>query len=116
MPLYLLLMWGIHSLLRFWIRISLVLRRDEYYTVTEDTISEAFVAETLYRVTGVPELAPTVVVHYPDLSTEDPLGVEGDENDGLIEEVADSPHFGPETVEAVQAYLGRMCEPLLEKY
>ncbi|RKU39391.1 DNA-directed RNA polymerase subunit beta [Candidatus Poribacteria bacterium] len=87
---------------------------DEYYTVTEDTVSEAFVAETLYRVTDVPELAPTVVVHYPDLLPEDPMIAEGDENDGMIEEIADSPHFGPETVEAVQAYLGRICEPLLE--
>ncbi len=87
---------------------------DAYYTVTEDTISEAFVAETLYRVTGVPELAPTVVVHYPDLSTEDPMEIEGDENDGMIEAIAESPHFGPETVAAVQAYLGRICEPLLE--
>ncbi|MDE0553137.1 MAG: DNA-directed RNA polymerase subunit beta, partial [Candidatus Poribacteria bacterium] len=88
---------------------------DGYYTVTEDTVSEAFVAETLYRVTEVPELAPTVVVHYPDLSIEDPIGVEGDENEGMIEPVADSPHFGPETVEAIQAYLGGVCEPLLER-
>ena len=87
---------------------------DEYYTVTEDTVSEAFVAETLYRVTDAPELAPTVVVHYPDLSIEDPMIAEDDTNEGMIETVSESPHFGPETVEAVQAYLGGICEPLLE--
>ena len=88
---------------------------DEYYTVTEDTVSEAFVAETLYRVTDVPELAPTVVVHYPDLSIEDPMIAEDAENEGMIEEVSESPHFGRETVETVQVYLGRICEPLLER-
>ncbi len=87
---------------------------DAYYTVTEDAVSEAFVAETLYRVTDVPELAPTVVTHYPDPSIEEPMLAEGDENDGIIEEVAESPQFGRETVEAVQAYLGGICEPLLE--
>ena len=87
---------------------------DASYTVTEDTVSEAFVAETLYRVTEVPELAPTVATHYPDLLIEAPMIAEGDENEGIIEEVTESSHFRPETVEAVQAYLGGMCEPLLE--
>ena len=87
---------------------------DAYYTVTEDTVSEAFVAETLYRVTDVPELAPTVVTHYPDPSIEDPIIAEGDESEGMIEAVPESAQFGPETVAAVQAYLGGMCEPLLE--
>ena len=87
---------------------------EAYYTVTEDTVSEAFVAETLYRVTDVPELAPTVATHYPDPSIEEPMLAEDDENDGMIEEVAESPQFGTETVEAVQAYLGGICEPLLE--
>lgn len=89
---------------------------DAYYTVTEDAVSEAFVAETLYRVIDVPELAPTVATHYPDPPIEDTMLAEGDENDGMIEieEVAESPQFGRETVAAVQAYLGGICEPLLE--
>ncbi len=87
---------------------------DEYYTVTEDAVSEAFVAETLYRVTHVPEIAPTVVAHYLEPSIEDSAIDEGDESEGMIEDVPESTHFGPETVEAVQAYLGRISEPLLE--
>ena len=87
---------------------------EEYYTVTEDTLSEAFVAETRYQVTDVPELAPTVTVHYPDLLVDDLTISEVDEGDGMIEEVPESLHFGPETVAAVQAYLGGICEPLLE--
>lgn len=89
---------------------------DAYYTVTEDAVSEAFVAETLYRVIDVPELAPTVATHYPDPPIEDTMLAEGDENDGMIEieEVAESLQFGRETVAAVQAYLGGICEPLLE--
>ena len=87
---------------------------DEYYTVTEETVSEAFVAETLYRVTDVPELAPTVVVDYPDTSIDEPVVAEGDAHEGMIEEISEPLHFGPETVAAVQAYLGGICEPLLE--
>ena len=88
---------------------------DEYYTVTEETVSEAFVAETLYRVTDVPALAPTVVVHYPDTSIDDPGVAEGDANEGMIEEILEPVHFGPETVAAVQTYLGEICEPFLER-
>ena len=50
---------------------------DEYYTVIEDTVSEAFTAETRYSVTDVPESVPTIVVHYPDPSFEEPI-VAGD--------------------------------------
>lgn len=80
---------------------------DEYYTVTEDTDSEVFTAETLYEVTSVPESIPSIVVHYPDLS-EEPMDAETDENDGIIEEVSESQHFEPETIEAVQAYFGEV--------
>ncbi len=41
---------------------------DEYHLVTEDTNSEAFSAETGYRVTDVPEPIPTIVVHPSDSS------------------------------------------------
>ena len=36
---------------------------DAYHLVTEDANSEAFIAEACYRVTDVPELIPTIVVH-----------------------------------------------------
>ncbi len=41
---------------------------DESHLVTEDTNSEAFSAETGYRVTDVPEPIPTIVVHPSDSS------------------------------------------------
>ena len=41
---------------------------DEYHVVTEDTNSEAFIAEASYRVTDVPEPIPTIVVHPSDSS------------------------------------------------
>ncbi len=87
---------------------------DVSYTVTEDTVSEAFVAETFYRVTDVPELPPTVVTYYPDMSIEDSTNAGDDENDSMIEAIAESPYFGPETVEIAQTYLAGMCAPLLE--
>ena len=87
---------------------------DPYYIVTEDTVSEAFVAEMLYRVTDVTEPAPTVVVHYPDPSIEEPISSEADENGGIIEEIHEPQRFGRETISAVQEYLGGVCEPLLE--
>ena len=87
---------------------------DEYYTVTEDTASEAFVAETLYRITDVPEPVPTIVTHYPDPSIDEPIGSEDDENEGVIEEISELQHFGPETISAVQAYLGEVSKLLLE--
>ena len=88
---------------------------DAYHTVTEDTISEAFVAESLYRVTDVTEPAPTVVVHYPDLSIEELLSSEGDENEGMIEKIPEPQVFEPEAISAVQEYLGGVCQPTLEK-
>ena len=41
---------------------------DEYHLVTEDTNSEAFIAEAGYRVTDVPEPIPTIVVYPSDSS------------------------------------------------
>jgi DNA-directed RNA polymerase beta subunit len=87
---------------------------DPYYTVTENTVSEAFVAEPLYSVTDVTEPAPTIVVHYPDPSIEEPISSEDDENEGIIEEVPEAHSFEPETIRAVQEYLGEICKPLLE--
>ena len=88
---------------------------DPYYTVTEDATSEAFVAETLYRVTDVTEPAPTIVTHYPDPSIEEPVSSEMDENEGMIEEIPDSQRFGPDTISTVQEYLGEVCDSLLER-
>ena len=87
---------------------------DAYYTVTEDTASEAFVAETLYSVIDVTEPAPAVVVHYPDPSITEPISSEVDEDEGMIEEVPESQRFEPEVISAVQEYLGEICKPLLE--
>ena len=87
---------------------------DAYYTVTEDTASEAFVAETRYRVTDVTEPAPTIAVHYPDPSLAEPLSSEVDEEEGMIEEIREPHRFEPEAIGAVQEYLGGICEPLLE--
>lgn len=88
---------------------------DAYYTVIESTISEAFVAEALYRVTDVTEPVPTVVVHYPDPSIAEPLSSEDDETEGMIEEIPEPQGFEPETISAVQEYLGEVGKPLLEK-
>ncbi len=87
---------------------------EAYYTVTESTASEAFVAEALYRITDVTEPAPTIVVHYPDPVIAEPLSDEDDENEGMIEEIPEPQGFEPETITAVQAYLGEVCKPLSE--
>ena len=42
---------------------------DAYHLVTEDTNSEAFIAEAGYRVTDIPEPIPTIVVHPSNSST-----------------------------------------------
>ena len=86
---------------------------DEHYTVTEDTVSETFVAETRYRITDVVEPAYTIVVHYPAPSDE-PLSSEVDADEGMIEEVPEPQHFEPGVISAVQEYLGEICKSLLE--
>ena len=101
---------------------------DPSYTVTEDTVSEPFIAETLYKVTEVTEPAPTVVVHYPDPSIEEPISSDpqgtpdthsdvGTENEGIIEEIHEPQHLGSDTINAVQEYLGGVykTEPLFEE-
>ena len=86
---------------------------DEYHIVTEDTASEAFIAEACYRVTKVPDPVPTIVVHPLDSSTEEPITSDSDESEngepGAVSTISLS-----ETVSAVQAYLSKVCEPLIE--
>ena len=86
---------------------------DEYHIVTEDTASEAFIAEACYKVTNVPDPVPTIVVHPLDSSTEEPITSDSDESEngepGAVSTISLS-----ETVSAVQAYLSKVCEPLIE--
>ncbi|MDE0323914.1 MAG: DNA-directed RNA polymerase subunit beta [Candidatus Poribacteria bacterium] len=86
---------------------------DEYHIVTEDTASEAFIAEACYKVTNVPDPVPTIVVHPLDSSTEEPITPDSDESEN------GEPGAGPtislsETLSAVQVYLSKVCEPLIE--
>ena len=86
---------------------------DEYHIVTEDTASEAFIAEACYKVTNVPDPVPTIVVHPLDSSTEEPITPDSDESEngepGAMSAISLS-----ETVRAVQVYLSKVCEPLIE--
>ena len=86
---------------------------DEYHIVTEDTASEAFIAEACYRVTNVPDPVPTIVVHPLDSSTEEPITPDSDESENG-EPGAGSAISLSETVSAVQVYLSEVCEPLIE--
>ena len=85
---------------------------DEYYTVTEDTASEAFTAEPHYRITSVPELISTIAIHTPDALDEGTTDLDSDESDNF-EKVGISTVSTPEIVTAVQAYFDGVCKSLL---
>ena len=87
---------------------------DEYYTVTEDTDSEAFAAEQNYKVTSIPEPIPTLALYTPDTSTDETRDPDSDEaEDSDFEEVGISEVATPGIFSAVQEYFGRVCEPML---
>ena len=86
---------------------------DEYYTVTEDTAAEAFVAEPHYRITSVPEPIPTIAIHTPEALDEETTDLDADESDNF-EEIGISTVSTPEIVTAVQAYFGEVCKSLLD--
>ena len=85
---------------------------DEYYTVTEDTAAEAFIAEPRYRVTSVPEPVPTLATPTPDALTENTMATDSDEDEDF-EAVGISSVASSEIVSAVEAYLSEVCKPLL---
>ena len=87
---------------------------DEYYTVTEDTDSEAFAAEQNYKVTSIPEPIPTLALYTPDTSTDETVDPDSDETEDFdFEEVGISEVATPGIFSAVQEYFGRVCEPML---
>ena len=86
---------------------------DEYHIVAEDTASEAFIAEACYKVTNVPDPVPTIVVHPLDSSTEEPIPADSDESENGEPEAVSTISLS-ETVSAVQAYLSKVCEPVIE--
>ncbi len=86
---------------------------DEYWTVTEDTAAEAFIAEPHYRVTSVPEPVPTLATRMPDALAEGTEATDGDEDEDF-EAVGISSVASSEIVSAVEAYLSEVCKPFLE--
>lgn len=87
---------------------------EEYYTVTEDTAAEAFTAEQHYKITSVPEPIPTLALYTPDAAADETINPDNDESEDFdFEEVGISEASTPGTLTAVQAYFGRVCEPLL---
>ena len=84
---------------------------DEYRTVTEDTVAEAFTADPCYRVTSVPEPIPTVATRTPDALTEETE--ETDSDDENFEEIGISAVSASEIVGVVEDYLREVCKPLL---
>ena len=87
-------------------------KADEYHRVTEDTVAEAFVAEPRYNVTSIPEPIPTIATRPSDASDEEPITPDSDESDNF-EDVGISAAAPPEIVNAVKAYFGEVCKPLL---
>ena len=85
---------------------------DEYYTVTEDTAAEVFIAEPRYKVTSVPEPIPTIATHTPDALAENTETTDSDEDEDF-EAVGISSVASSEIVSAVEAYLSKVCKPLL---
>ena len=85
---------------------------DEYYTVTEDTAAEAFIAEPRYRVTSVPEPVPTIATHTLDTLAEGAVITDSDADENF-EDVGISSVSPSEIVNTVQAYLSEVCKPLL---
>ena len=88
---------------------------DEYYTVTEDTAAEAFIAEQHYKVTSVPEPIPTIARYTPDAPVSDEIiDPDSDEpEDFEFEEIGIAEAETPEIFTTVQEYFGRVCDPLL---
>ena len=87
-------------------------KADEYHLVTEDTVAEAFVAEPRYSVTSIPEPIPTIATRPSDASDAEPITPDSDESDNF-EDVGISAAAPPEIVNAVKAYFGEVCQPLL---
>ena len=87
-------------------------KADEYHRVTEDTVAEAFSAEPRYSVTSIPEPIPTIATRPSDASDEEPITPDSDESDNF-EDVGISAAAPPEIVNAVKAYFGEVCKPLL---
>ena len=85
---------------------------DEYWTVTENTAAEAFIAEPHYRVTSVPEPVPTLATRMPDALAEGTEATDGDDDEDF-EAVGISSVASSEIVSAVEAYLSEVCKPIL---
>ena len=88
---------------------------NEYYTVTEDTAAEVFIAEPRYKVTSIPEPIPTIATHTPDVLAEVEVGLPNpsDEDDDF-EAVGISSVASSEIVSAVEAYLSEVCQNSLQ--
>ena len=88
---------------------------NEYYTVTEDTAAEVFIAEPRYKVTSIPEPIPTIAIHTPDALAEVGVGLPNpSDEDEDFEAVGISSVASSEIVSAVEAYLSKVCKPFLE--
>ena len=86
---------------------------NEYYTVTEDTAAEVFIAEPRYKVTSVPEPIPTIATHTPDALAENTETTDSDEDEDF-EAVGISSVASAEIVSAVEAYLSEVCQNSLQ--
>ena len=88
---------------------------NEYWTVTEDTAAEVFIAEPRYTVTSIPEPIPTIATHTPDVLAEVGVGLPNpSDEDEDFEAVGISSVASSEIVSAVEAYLSEVCKPFLE--
>ena len=86
---------------------------NEYYTVTEDTAAEVFIAEPRYKVTSIPEPIPTIATHTPDALAENTETTDSDEDEDF-EAVGISSVASSEIVSAVEAYLSEVCQNSLQ--
>ena len=86
---------------------------NEYYTVTEDTAAEVFIAEPRYKVTSVPEPIPTIATHTPDALAENTETTDSDEDEDF-EAVGISSVASSEIVSAAEAYLSEVCQNSLQ--
>ena len=88
---------------------------NEYYTVTEDTAAEVFIAEPRYKVTSIPEPIPTIATHTPDALAEVGVGLPNpSDEDEDFEAVGISSVASSEIVSAVEAYLSEVCQNNLQ--
>ena len=85
---------------------------DPYWVVTEETTAAAFIAESCYRVTGIPEPVPTIAIRTPDASAEDTADTDSD-TEHNTEALDTTPAPPAEMVSALEAYLSEVCKPLL---